>query len=252
MKERLFIEDSKKDIRIEEMLMKEFANSMCGGIDLQETPLGTRITIYTMAPGIVIGTGGEKIRQMTERLKTEFGLKNPQIDVQKIRTPDLSPAIVAQNICQALEKGLNYKKIGNFYTSKIMKAGARGCEIIIAGKLGGEKSRTEKFYAGFVEKSGTREAVLKGTCVATPKLGNIGIKVFITLKDPSKIREMPVEEKKVVMEEKKEEIKDEPNPEEPTQEQKAEAVEEAVEEEEAIIEENTKDDVETEEKGGAE
>lgn len=250
MKERLFIEDSKKDIRIEEMLMKEFSNSMCGGIDLQETPLGTRIVIYTMAPGIVIGTGGEKIRQMTERLKTEFGLKNPQIDVQKIRTPDLSPAIVAQNICQALEKGLNYKKIGNYYTSKIMKAGARGCEIIIAGKLGGEKSRTEKFYAGFVEKSGTREAVLKGTCVATPKLGNIGVKVFITLKDPSRIRESPVEEPK--KEPVKEEIKEEAKPEETSSEEKAEAVEEAVEEEEAIIEENTKEDVETEEKVGAE
>ena len=194
MKERLFIEDSKKDIQIEEMLLKEFSNAMIGGIELQETPLGTRIVIYTMAPGIVIGTGGEKIRMMTESLKNRFGLKNPQIDVQKIRNPDLNPAIVAQNICQALEKGLNYKKIGNHYIAKIMRAGARGCEIIIAGKLGGEKSRTEKFYAGFVEKSGTREAVLKGTCVATPKLGNIGIKVFITLKDYSRLAEAPTQE----------------------------------------------------------
>lgn len=181
MKERLFVEDSKKEIRIEELLMKEFSSALCGGFDIQETPLGTRITIYTMIPGLVIGSGGEKIKFITEKLKADFGLKNVQIDVQKIRKPDLNPSIVAQNIAIALEKGLNYKKLGNFYLSKVMKAGARGCEIIIAGKMGGEKSRKERFYAGFVEKSGTRESVLKGTAVACPKLGDIGIKVFIMI-----------------------------------------------------------------------
>lgn len=207
MKERLFIEDSKKYVRIEELLLREFANSLCGGIDIQETPLGTRIIIYTMAPGLVIGTGGEKIRAMTEKLRSEFGLKNPQIDVQKIRKPDLNPSIVAQNICAALEKGMNFKKIGNLYLARVMRAGARGCEIVIAGKLGGEKSRKERFFAGFVEKSGTREAVLKGTWVATPKLGNIGIKVFIMLKDYSELAEEAQEKQATeseVQEEKKE------------------------------------------------
>lgn len=187
MKERLFVEDSKKYRVIEEFLLKEFSSAMCGGVDIQETPLGTRIIIYAMAPGIVIGSGGEKIRFVTEKLKNDFGLKNPQIDVQKIRNPDLNPSIIAQNIAAALERGMNYKKIGNLYLQRAMRAGARGCEIIIAGKLGGEKARKERFCAGFIEKSGTREAVLKGTYVATPKLGNIGIKVYIMLKDAKEL-----------------------------------------------------------------
>jgi len=83
----------------------------------------------------------------------------------------------------ALERGLNFKKIGNYYLTRVMNAGARGCEIVLSGKLGGEKARRERFGAGFVEKSGTRESVLKGFYVANPKLGNIGIKVFITLKE---------------------------------------------------------------------
>ena len=183
MKEKLFVENSKKNIQIEEFLKMEFSDVRCGEIKIQETPVGTRIIIYTMTPGLVIGSKGEKIKDITEKLKERFKLKNPQLDVQKIKNPILDPCIVAQDIAMALERGLNFKKIGNYYLTRVMNAGARGCEIVLSGKLGGEKARRERFGAGFVEKSGTRESVLKGFYVANPKLGNIGIKVFITLKE---------------------------------------------------------------------
>lgn len=189
MKERLFIKDSKKYVQIEELLMKEFSNSMCGGIEIHDTPMGTSIVIHTTAPGLVIGSGGEKIKAITQIVKERFGLKNPQIDVQKIKRPDLNPDIVAQNIVRALESGMNYKRVGNIYLSRVMKSGARGCEIIIAGKLGGEKARKERFYDGFIEKSGTMDSVLKGFAVATPKLGNIGVKVYIMLKQEGEQQE---------------------------------------------------------------
>ncbi len=241
MKERLFVEDSKKEIRIEEMLMKEFSTALCGGFDIQETPLGTRITIYTMIPGLVIGSGGEKIKYITEKLRADFGLKNVQIDVQKIRKPELNPSVVAQSIAAALEKGMNYKKLGNFYLSKVMRAGARGCEIVIAGKLGGEKSRKERFYAGFVEKSGTREFVLKGTAVANPKLGNIGIKVFIMMeKEPAaEHHDIEKEAEKVVEEVIKEE--------QPAEQKSEEAGEQNIEEAAAEVAEPAAEKAESEE-----
>ncbi len=180
MKEKLFIEDAKKYVQIEEFLKKELSEAKPGSIDIQDTPLGTRITIYTLNPGLVIGVGGEKISSIVKKLE-EMGISNPQIDVQKIKNPFLDPEIVAQYIAEAIEKGINYKKVANYYLDKVMKAGAKGCEIIISGKIAGEKASTQKFYAGFVEKSGTRENVLKGFKTTTPKVGVIGIKVFISI-----------------------------------------------------------------------
>ena len=91
MKERIFVQKAKEQINLEEFIRKYFSSAKCGNIEVQHTPLVTRIIIYTATPGLVIGTGGEKIREITEKLKANFKLENPQIDVQKIDNPDMDP-----------------------------------------------------------------------------------------------------------------------------------------------------------------
>ncbi len=186
MKERVFIEKAKKHVLLKEFVRSRFSKSGCGDIEIQYTPLGTRIIIYTVSPGLVIGSGGGKIREITEELK-RMGIENPQIDVQKIHKPDIDPHVVAQSIASALEKHVNYKKLGKYYTERIMKAGAVGCEIVIAGKLGGEKARTERFIEGYIKKAGepAERDVVSSRAVANPPLGNIcvNVKIMITQSD---------------------------------------------------------------------
>jgi small subunit ribosomal protein S3 len=64
---------------------------------------------------------------------------------------------------------------------RVMDSGARGCEIVISGKLTGPRSRTEKFIAGYIKHSGKPaiEIVDKGYSVAIKKLGVIGCQVRI-------------------------------------------------------------------------
>jgi small subunit ribosomal protein S3 len=74
-----------------------------------------------------------------------------------------------------------------------MDAGALGCEVILAGKITGPRSRTEKFLAGYIKHCGkpAEELVMKGYAVAKRKLGIIGVKVFIVppgVKLPDDIR----------------------------------------------------------------
>lgn len=180
MKEKLFVEDAKKYVQIEEFLMNELAESLPSSVEIEETPVGTRVIIYTLVPGIVIGSGGEKIREITQKL-INFGLQNPQIIVEKIKNPDLDPNVIAYKIAKAIEKNINYKKVGNYYLKKVMDAGAIGCEIIISGKIAGEKASSYKFFSGYLEKSGQRDHILKAYKTATPKQGVIGIKVYINV-----------------------------------------------------------------------
>lgn len=227
MKERIFVKKSKEQINLEEFIRKYFAGAKCGNIEVQHTPLVTRIIIYTATPGLVIGTGGEKIREITEILKAKFKLENPQIDVQKIDNPDLDPHIISQNIAGAIENGTNYKRLGKFFVSKIMNTGAIGCEIIFSGKLTGERSRKERFAAGYLKKCGEPaiKDVVKAFAVGNPKLGNVGVTVKIMVRHPGllKLKEEPKPEEaaKEAEPEKEEEQKEEKPAEAPAEKKEA-------------------------------
>ena len=105
----------------------------------------------------------------------------PILLLNQIENPDADPIIVAQSIASAIESGVNFKKLGNFYLQRIMDAGAIGCEIVLSGKVSGQRSRRERFIAGYLKKCGdpARRDVIKGFAVANPKLGNIGVLVKI-------------------------------------------------------------------------
>jgi small subunit ribosomal protein S3 len=148
--------------------------------------MGVKTIIYTDNPGRIIGSGGRKINEMTEILKTKFNLENPQIDVKSIHNPDMDAQIVAKRIASALERGYNYKKIGNIMMKRVMGSGAKGVEIVIAGKLGGSKGRTGKFIEGYLKHCGdpAKKLVDHGFAEAITKPGKIGIKVKIMMSVP--------------------------------------------------------------------
>jgi small subunit ribosomal protein S3 len=181
MLKEYFIKQGIKEAQIEEFIRKKFPLGDYSRTELQRTPLGIKIIIYTNKPGRIIGKSGKNINEMTEAVKRRFGLDNPQLDVKVIRNPNLDPRIVAKQIASALEKGYNYKKIGNLTIKRIMGSGAIGAEIIISGKLGGGKGITGKFQEGYLKHCGepVRTLVDYGFEEAQTRPGKIGIKVKI-------------------------------------------------------------------------
>ncbi len=176
-----FIKHSIKEAQIEDFIRSRFPLGDYSKTELQRTPLGIKIIIWTNKPGKIIGRGGKTINEMTEALKTHFNLENPQLDVKMIEKPDLDPRIVAKQISSALERGYNPKKIGNLTIKRIMDAGAIGVEIIISGRMGGSYGRTEKFFAGFIKHCGqpSKELIDQGFEEANTKPGKIGVTVRI-------------------------------------------------------------------------
>jgi small subunit ribosomal protein S3 len=199
---KFFVDYAVRKMRIEAFIKKYFPEESYSKIDLERTPLGIKIIIHTDKPGRIIGSGGRKINEMTDRLKTEFKLENPQVDVKSIERPDLDAKIIAKKITTALEKGYNYKKIGNIMLKRVMDSGAVGVEIVIAGKLGGSKSRTGKFIQGYMKHCGqpAKELVDSAFEEAQTKPGKIGVKVKIMKSVPliatDKVPEKPKEKVK--------------------------------------------------------
>ncbi|RMF90580.1 MAG: 30S ribosomal protein S3 [Methanobacteriota archaeon] len=179
--ERQLIIGNIKKVKVKEYLLKELDRAGIGDIDIQRTPMGTRVIVYAERPGIVIGKSGLTIRNLTETLKNEYGLEDPQIEVANLEVPELNAQVMAKSIASSLERGYHFRRAAYSALRSIMNAGAIGAQITISGKLTGERSRMEKFVDGYIKHCGepAERLVLKGFAEAAPKLGRIGVKVKI-------------------------------------------------------------------------
>ncbi|MGC8896097.1 MAG: 30S ribosomal protein S3 [Candidatus Bathyarchaeia archaeon] len=213
-----FIIESKKKTEIDEFLQKKLEKAGYGGVSISKTPLGTHIVIYAMRPGLVIGRGGETIKELASTLEEKFKVSNPQISVSEIEIPELNAYVVASRVASALERGVHFRRAGFWALNQVMEAGALGAEIIISGKLRTERARFEKFRAGYMPKCGdpALKYMRKAEVHVQLKPGIFGIRVRIMPPDavfPDKIQiaeTMPPEgPTETAPEEKKEEEKEE-------------------------------------------
>jgi len=187
--EKTFVKEGIRESEVEIYLAKRFDKAGYSHTEIQRTPLGIRIIVHAQKPGLVIGRSGKRISDITEEIKEKFGFENPLIDVKEVEQPFLDASIVAKRIANALERGINFKKVANYYLDKVIEAGAIGIQIKVGGKLmGAERSRFQKFKKGFVAFSGEYADTLvdKGYAQAIIKPGMIGIQVRI-------MKEMPKE-----------------------------------------------------------
>ena len=183
--ERKFVAENIRRVLLKEYLMKEVSRAGFGGLDVQRTPMGTRVILTTERPGLVIGRRGQTIKNLTAVIEDRFGFENPQIEVQEVENARLNAQIMAEKLAFSLERGWHFRRAGHSTVRRIMDAGARGCHIIVAGKLTGQRHRTEKFKEGYIKFCGEPKAnfIDHGYAVAKLKMGVIGVTVEIMAKD---------------------------------------------------------------------
>ena len=181
MIEKDFVTEGLKRTRIDEYLEKELERAGYGGMDVQITPLGTMVVVYAERPGMVIGRGGKNVRAITNTLKNEFGLDNPQIEVEEVNVPELNPKIMAYKIANMLQRGMHFRRVAYSTIRRIMGAGAQGVEVTISGKIRGSRSAVAKFVEGYIKKCGepSIRLVEEGFATVQLKPGVLGIYVRI-------------------------------------------------------------------------
>ncbi len=185
--ERKFVNESVNRLLVKEFVKHETSRAGFGGLDIQRTPLGTRINIIAERPGMVIGRRGVTINQLTSDLGAKFAnLQNPQLGVDEPNdNPALNAQIMAFKVAESLERGWHFGRVGHSTVARIMGSGAQGCIVEVAGKLTGQRKRRAKFIAGHIKYCGetTIELMDVGYAQAKKKLGMIGCTVRIMRKD---------------------------------------------------------------------
>jgi small subunit ribosomal protein S3 len=174
-----------RNMELNEYLSSSLSDAGYGGADVQKTPIGTKITLFVIRPGLVIGRKGSGIRDLTSKLEQQFNLENAQVSVTEVTKPELNPHIMANRIAQLIERGTAFRRASLWTINTIMGAGAMGVEITISGKLRGERAHFEKHSAGTIPKSGkiAEEVVRSSTNSILTKMGLVGIKLKISLRE---------------------------------------------------------------------
>ncbi|HEU4823131.1 MAG TPA: 30S ribosomal protein S3 [Nitrososphaeraceae archaeon] len=179
------IKSNYRNMELDEFLSQTLKDAGYGYVDVQKTPIGTRITLYVTRPGLVIGRKGTGIKDLTSKLEQKFGLSSPQISVMEVAIPELNPKIMCNRIAQLIERGTAFRRAALWTINTVMSAGALGVEVSISGKLRSERAHFEKHSAGIIPKSGDVASRVVDTAIThvLTKMGLMGVQLRIAKRD---------------------------------------------------------------------
>lgn len=182
MEEKKVIELKKEEFAFKEYVKNYLGKGKFSRIKIEYTPVGEKIIISTSKPGLIIGRGGERIKELTTILRTKFKLENPHIEIDEIEEPNFDAKTIADEIAMTLENlgPLKFKVIAYRTLQRIINAGALGVEIRLSGKLPGSRAKQWRFAQGYLKKVGDSAKVVdRAKSIAQTKPGVVGVKVSI-------------------------------------------------------------------------
>ena len=179
------IKDNYNMMLLNDFLREKIKDAGFSKVEISKTPTGTKIILHVTKPGIVIGRKGAGIKLLTEKIQTDFGYKNPQISVEEIEKPELSPSVMCNRMAAHIERGTAFRRATMWTMNQIMEAGAMGVQITISGKLRGDRSAFEKHTQGILPRAGNyaKNVVSEDIVHTKTPMGLIGIKIRIAKKE---------------------------------------------------------------------
>ena len=179
------IKDNYNMMLLNDFLREEIKESGFHRVEVSKTPSGTKIVLHVTRPGIVIGRKGAGIKKLTEKVESDFGFKNPQISVEEVTKAELSPSVMCNRMAAHIERGTAFRRATMWTLNQIMEAGAMGVQIIVSGKLRGDRSAFEKHTQGILPRAGNyaKDIVSEDITHTKTKMGLIGIKIRIARKE---------------------------------------------------------------------
>ena len=167
------------DLQVRDFLRKRLVDASVSRIEIQRSAQDARIKIHTARPGIVIGKKGEDVEKLRLTLSEMMGI-NVNLNIEEIRKPELDAFLVAQNVAQALERRVQFRRAMKRVIQNAMRIGAEGIKVRVAGRLGGaEIARSEVYHEGRVPLHTLRADIDYATYEAKTTYGILGIKVWI-------------------------------------------------------------------------
>ena len=168
-----------EDYKIRKFVKNKLFVSGISKIEIERTAKFVRVNVYTAKPGLVIGKGGNLAEELKNQLSKMIG-KDVNLNIVEVKNIDLDAQLVAENICNQLERRISFRRAMKQAMQKTMKAGALGIKTAVSGRLGGaDMARTEFYKEGTIPLQTIRADIDYGFYEANTTYGKIGVKVWI-------------------------------------------------------------------------
>lgn len=170
-----------QDIEIRRYLEKKLASAGLAKISIKRYFRKVEITLHTTRPGLIIGKGGALINQLKDDLVKKFKLPNDlKISIQEFKDPNRSAQVIANDIANALQKRIPFRRVAKDYMDRIRYSGILGAKIVIKGRLNGaDIARKEEFSFGSIPRHTIDSQIDFAQVHCRTYAGIIGIKVFL-------------------------------------------------------------------------
>ncbi|MBC2576388.1 30S ribosomal protein S3 [Peptostreptococcus canis] len=174
-----FGEFLKEDHVLRTYLKKELYSAGLAKIEIERSANKIKMDLHVAKPGVVIGKGGAGIEALKAKLE-KMTKKTVILNIIEVRNIDRDAQLVAENIAQAIERRIAFRRAMKQAVGRTMKSGAKGIKVSASGRLGGaEMARTEGYSEGNVPLHTLRSDIEYGFAEANTTYGKIGIKVWI-------------------------------------------------------------------------
>jgi len=172
----------KEDEAARDLITKKVERAGIAGIDIERTPDQYKITIKASRPGLIIGRGGEGIKNLEKDLRKIIAPNTSlNLTVEELKRTDVSAQVVAHNVAWDLEKRMRYRRVMKRHLDIVMQnREVQGARIMLSGRLNGaEIARSEHLEDGRLPLTTIRADIDFSKATSVTKYGIIGVKVWI-------------------------------------------------------------------------
>jgi len=173
---------AEQENKIRDFLTKKFKEAHIDAIGIERTPKDLTVNILAAKPGIIIGRAGKGLEDLKKELEKKYLQMSLRVklNIKEVHSPALSAQVVAQTMVADIEKRIPFRRVMKQTIERVMKAGAKGVKVAMAGRLNGvEIARREKLSAGTVPLITLRSDVDYAFVEANTIYGKIGVKTWI-------------------------------------------------------------------------
>lgn len=182
-KKRKFVADGVFRAELNEFFTRELSEEGYSGCDVRVTHARTEIIIRATHTQEVLGERGRRIRELTALVQKRFKFPENSLELyaEKVQYRGLSAVAQCESLRYKLLGGLAIRRACYGVLRFVMESGAKGCEVVVSGKLRAARAKSMKFTDGFMIHSGqpARDFVDYAVRHVLLRQGVLGIKVKI-------------------------------------------------------------------------
>ena len=151
-KKRKVIADGVLYAELSEFFERELSNEGYSGCEIRVTHTKTEVIIRATHTQEVLGEKGRRIRELTALVQKRFKFAEGSIDLyaEKVQNRGLSAIAQCESLKFKLLHGLAVRRACYGVLRFIMESGAKGCEVVVSGKLRAARAKSMKFTDGFM------------------------------------------------------------------------------------------------------